>query len=100
MAIFSSHILNSLNGHHATDVKVSIFILSSEGERKLFFEGLTDQAGRIHKEINLSKEDCFSTFEMIVMSGDYFKNITKENFKKRIVSEIVVRFSMTDSNKK
>ena len=100
MAIFSSHILNSLNGKHASNVKFSIFKINSEGIKDLFFEESTDEGGRLIREIELSKDDCLCTFEMVVYLGDYFNTNGKEFAKDRIVSEIVVRFNMEDSTKK
>tara|TARA_B100001750_G_scaffold143018_1_gene114065 strand:- start:13 stop:369 length:357 start_codon:yes stop_codon:yes gene_type:complete len=100
MAIFSSHILNSMNGKHAANVKFSIFKINLQGNRDLFFESSTDEGGRIVREIDLSKDDCSSTFEMIVHLGDYFNTNSKEFVKDRIVSEIVVRFNMESPTKK
>ena len=100
MAIFSSHILNSLNGTHASNVKFSIFKINSKGTKDLFFESSTDEEGRLTREIELSKDDCLCNFEMIIHIGDYFNNNSKDFFKDRIVSEIVVRFNMEDPTKK
>ena len=100
MAIFSSHILNSLTGLHATNVSISIFKTNSIGEKNLFFENSTDENGRIIKEFYLSNDDCRCTFEIIVKTGDYFKKESKEIYKQRIVSEIVIRFKMENPNKK
>ena len=100
MAIFSSHILNSMNGKHAANVNFSIFKINSQGNRDLFFESSTDENGRIVREIDLSKDDCLSTFEMIVSLADYFKTHSTEFFRDRIVSEIVVRFNMENPTKK
>tara|TARA_B100001123_G_C15140995_1_gene959480 strand:+ start:366 stop:701 length:336 start_codon:yes stop_codon:yes gene_type:complete len=93
MAIFSSHLLNSINGTHAIGVKVSIFQINSKGEKKLFLETKTDEGGRILKNFDLTNEDCLCDYEMICNSGDYFA-------ERRIVSEIVVKFKMKDPNKK
>jgi len=100
MAIFSSHILNSLNGKHAANVKFSIFKINSQGIKSLFFESSTDEGGRLTSEIKLSKDDCLCSFEMVVHIGDYFKTNSKEIIKDRIVSAIVVRFNMEDPTKK
>ncbi len=93
MATFSSHLLNSINGTHASGLKVSIFQINSKGEKKLFFETKTDEGGRILKDFDLTNEDCICDYEMICNSGDYFK-------EKRIISEIVVKFKMQDPKKK
>ena len=89
-----------MNGKHAANVNFSIFKINSQGNRDLFFESSTDENGRIVREIDLSKDDCLSTFEMTVSLADYFKTHSTEFFRDRIVSEIVVRFNMENPNKK
>jgi len=37
MATFSSHLLNSVNGNHASGVKVIIYQIKSNGEKKKIF---------------------------------------------------------------
>ena len=93
MATLSSHFLNSVNGTHANDVDVIIYQIKSNGERKIFCETKTDNGGRILKEFELSNEDCKSEYEMVCKTGDYFS-------EKKIVSEINIKFKMTDPNKK
>ena len=93
MAILSSHLLNSVNGKHASNVDVIIYQINSNGEKKIFSETKTDSGGRLLKEFKLSEEDCNSEYEMVCKTGDYFS-------QKRIISEIIVKFKMVDSNKK
>ena len=93
MATFSSHLLNSINGTHASGLKVSIFQINPKGEKKIFFETKTDEGGRILKDFDLTNEDCICDYEMVCNSGDYFE-------EKRIISEIVVKFKMKDPKKK
>ena len=80
MAIFSTHLLNSVNGTHAANVKIIIYRIN-EDKRNIFIEELT-------------KEDCESDYEMIINSGNYL-NDTSE-----IVNEISVKFNMKDPQKK
>ena len=93
MAILSSHLLNSVNGTHASGVKVIINQINSSGIKKKFFETQTDDEGRILKEFELSNEDCASEYEMICKTADYFS-------EKKIISEIVIKFKMEDPKKK
>ena len=93
MATFSSHLLNSINGTHASGVKVIIYQINANGDKKKYFESETDDAGRILKEFNLTKEDCLCNYEMLCKTGNYFSD-------ERIVSEIIVKFKMSDPNKK
>ena len=93
MATLSSHLLNSVNGNHAEGVKVIIYQINSNGDKKNFFEAKTSKEGRILKDFDLSKEDCECDYEMICKTADYFS-------EKKIVSEISVKFRMEDPNKK
>ena len=93
MAIFSTHLLNSVNGTHAANVKIIIYKIH-EDKRNIFIEGETDNSGRMQNEFELTKEDCESDYEMIINSGNYFNDTSK------IVNEISVKFNMKDPQKK
>jgi 5-hydroxyisourate hydrolase len=93
MATLSSHLLNSVNGTHASGVKVIINQINSSGEKVIFFESETDNGGRILKDFDLSKDDCNSDYEMVCKTADYFS-------EKKIVSEIIIKFRMEDPKKK
>ena len=47
MATLSSHLLNSVNGTHASGVSVVINQINPSGDKKIFFETKTDESGRI-----------------------------------------------------
>ena len=93
MATLSSHLLNSVNGTHASGVKIVINQINPSGESKIFLETETDSSGRILKDFELSKNDCDCEYEMVCKTSDYFS-------EKRIVSEIVIKFKMEDPEKK
>ena len=93
MATLSSHLLNSINGTHASGVKVIINQINSSGEKVIFFESETDNGGRILKDFDLSTNDCNCDYEMICKTADYFS-------EKKIVSEIIIKFRMEDPKKK
>ena len=93
MATLSSHLLNSVDGTHANGVKVIINKIDSSGEKIVFFETETDSGGRILKDFDLSKDDCKCDYEMICKTSEYFS-------KKKIVSEIIIKFRMEDPKKK
>jgi 5-hydroxyisourate hydrolase len=93
MATLSSHLLNSVNGTHASGVKVIINQINSSGEKVIFFESETDNGGRILKDFDLSTNDCNCDYEMVCKTSDYFS-------EKKIVSEIIIKFRMEDSKKK
>jgi 5-hydroxyisourate hydrolase len=93
MATLSSHLLNSVNGTHASGVKVIINQINSSGEKVIFFESKTDNGGRILKDFDLSTNDCNCDYEMVCKTADYFS-------EKKIVSEIIIKFRMEDPKKK
>jgi 5-hydroxyisourate hydrolase len=93
MATLSSHLLNSVNGTHASGVKVIINQINSSGEKEIFFQSETDNGGRILKDFDLSTNDCNCDYEMVCQTADYFS-------EKKIVSEIIIKFRMEDPKKK
>ncbi len=93
MATLSSHLLNSVNGTHASNVDIIIYQIKSNGEKKVFYESKTDAGGRLLKEFNLNDEDCKSDYEMVCKTGDYFS-------EEKVVSEITIKFKMKDPKKK
>ena len=93
MATLSSHLLNSVNGTHASNVDIIIYQIKSNGEKKVFYETKTDAGGRLLKEFNLNDEDCKSDYEMVCKTGDYFS-------QEKVVSEITIKFKMKDPKKK
>ena len=93
MATLSSHLLNSVNGTHASGVKVIINQINSSGEKVIFFESETDNGGRILTDFDLSTNDCNCDYEMVCKTADYFS-------EKKIVSEIIIKFRMEDPKKK
>ena len=93
MATLSSHLLNSVNGTHASGVKVIINQINSSGEKVIFFESETDNGGRILKDFDLSTNDCNCDYEMVCKTADYFS-------EKKMVSEIIIKFRREDPKKK
>ena len=47
MATLSSHLLNAVDGTHASGVKVIINQINSSGVKKIFFETKTEDGGRL-----------------------------------------------------
>ena len=100
MAILSSHLLNSVNGKHAGKVKIKILIIDQNGKKDIFLETSTDIGGRMSEEFSLSEKDKSCEFEMVVASGEYFSSNSIEALSEKIISEIVIKFTMKDNNKK
>ena len=67
MATFSSHLLNSVDGTHASGVKVIINQINSSGDKKIFFETETHVGGRILKDFD--SEICEFLMEQMSYKG-------------------------------
>ena len=93
MVTLSSHLLNSVDGTHASGVEIIIYQINSSGGKKIFFEAKTDEGGRILKDFELSNDDCACDYEMVCKTAKYFS-------EKKVVSEIIIKFKMEDPKKK
>jgi Transthyretin-like protein len=93
MATFSSHLLNSINGTHARGVKVIIYQIKAKGDKKKYYESETDDAGRIPKESNLTKEDGLGNNETVGKTGNHPP-------EERMASETAAKPKRSDPNKK
>ena len=96
MATLSSHLLNSINGTHASNVEIIIYQTKSNGEKKVFCETKTDSGGRLLKEFTLNDEDCKSEYEMICKTGNYFSETVtyiRYYLQSMYIKKIFIRFS-------
>ena len=100
MAILSSHLLNSSTGEHAAFVKISIFKTDESKKLTKVKETNTDACGRMQQEFEINDKDKLCEYEMVIATENYFKNQNSQDWKKRIISDIVIRFKMEENDKK
>lgn len=100
MATLSSHLLNSLDGTHAGNVTVSVVKIAANGERSVILQSTTDAGGRFAEQINMSATDTACEFELMIDSATYFAARGQEPETARLVSQLIVRFHMTDPDGK
>ena len=96
MATITSHTLNGSNGTHADGITV---ILKNLSENREVFQTKMDIGGRLNKIVDPEEINENSTYELIFLTGEYWKNFYNDA-DKNVVDEIVVRFKMPDKNKK
>ena len=96
MATITSHTLNGSNGTHADGITV---ILKNLSENREVFQTKMDIGGRLNKIVDPEEINENSTYELIFLIGEYWKN-SYNDADKNVVDEIVVRFKMPDKNKK
>ena len=98
MATVSSHLLNAITGEHAGNVKITLSNLDSNMSN-LILETNTDEGGRLSENIEIELYRSYE-FEMVISTENYFKKKNPDEWKNRIISDIVIRFKMEDDNKK
>ena len=75
----SSHILDINSGYPASDVKISLYKLSSDNEWLLLDEKFTDSNGRI-KDFLPQDKDNKGIYKLTYHVGDYFKSKEQDSF--------------------
>ena len=84
MAIFSTHILNSVDGTHFSDIFIKLLKINEFEKNKIIFNEKTDHGGRLKVEFKLRKEEnCEYELQVFLPEGFYeFEKV--ENPKKNI----------------
>ena len=84
MAIFSTHILNSVDGTHFSDIFIKLLKINDFEKNEIIFNEKTDHGGRLKVEFKLRKEEnCEYELQVFLPEGFYeFENV--ENPKKNI----------------
>ncbi len=97
MAIVSSHTLNGVDGTHAGGIDVH---LTQRGAETPILVARMDAGGRLSEEVDLSGADPDATYELVFHTGAYWRTRGLPQDEGRIISEIVLRFSMPDPDGK
>jgi 5-hydroxyisourate hydrolase len=98
MAVITTHLLNSVLGTHASGVGIALLRIDPSGVRNIVFERETDAGGRLAETVNISKEHAASEYELVFQTGRYFAAQSLPRPTKKILKEVVIRFSMPDPN--
>ena len=88
MATLTSHTLNGTDGSHAGAIKVKLI----EVDGQTIFETEIDDGGRLKQEIEPSKINPSSIYELTFETGQYWL----ERGFEQIMDQVVLRFKMPD----
>ncbi|MDA9229183.1 hydroxyisourate hydrolase [Rhodobacteraceae bacterium] len=88
MATLTSHTLNGTDGSHAGAIKVKLI----EVDGQTIFETEIDDGGRLKQEIEPSKVNPSSIYELTFETGQYWL----ERGFEQIMDQVVLRFRMPD----
>ena len=90
MAIFSTHLLNSLDGTHLSNVNVELVEISYDGHRKIIANQKTDSGGRISLEFNPTISDNIDHEVIVSLPNSFYcldhEDQTQKNVQVRNVS--------------
>ena len=78
MATFSTHILNSVNGTHFSDIDVKLFRCTKTDKNELIFHEKTDIGGRLKVSFDLDTE-IVSEYEVQVFLPNDLDSPVKSN---------------------
>ena len=84
MAIFSTHILNSVDGTHFSDILVKLLKINGFNKNEIIFNEKTDNGGRLKVEFNLKKEENCEYELQVFLPKEFYDVINTENLKRNI----------------
>ena len=85
MAIFSTHILNSVDGTHFSDIFIKLLKIYDFDKKETIFNEKTDLGGRLKVEFNLKKEENCE-YELQVFIPEELYEIGKVEKQKKNIS--------------
>ena len=100
MAIFSTHILNSVDGTHFSDIFIKLLKFNEFEKNEIIFYEKTDNGGRLKAEFNLKKEENNGYELQVFIPKDFYKIENIENLNKNISISFFsmrVRFHQNDA---
>lgn len=98
MAVFSTHVLNAVDGRDAAGVAVAVYGLGGvggDGERRLLVRGRSDGEGRMREEVAVGDFEGGEVCELVVGVGEYFVEAGVE--VSPTLREAVVRFVIAET---
>tara|TARA_A100001011_G_scaffold233775_1_gene241804 strand:- start:378 stop:737 length:360 start_codon:yes stop_codon:yes gene_type:complete len=84
MAIFSTHILNSVDGTHFSNIFIKLLKISEFDKKEIIFNKKTDHGGRLKLEFNLKKDEKCEYELQVFPPKDFYEVENVENLKKNI----------------
>ena len=96
MAGVTTHVLDVTIGRPAQGVRIELYELQAESERKLIADVVTNADGRTDKPLVSADEARAGRFELIFHAGDYFRRRRVELADPPFLDLIPIRFGLAD----
>lgn len=71
MTLITCHALDAAAGRHAAGVRITLWRLDPDGQRRLLFDQATDAEGRLHLAVDLDAELPGVVCELVFDTGAY-----------------------------
>ena len=92
MAKISTHILNSFDGTHASNIEILLFQV---GHDLPLLAAKTDEGGRMSGHIDLIDSQPHDQYELVISMEPFW---VAQNITDRRMKDVVLRFEMPDPN--
>ena len=79
MAIFSTHILNSVDGTHFSGIFIKLLKINDFEKNEIIFSEKTDHGGRLKVDFKLKKEENFEYELQVFIPEDFYEIENKKN---------------------
>ena len=96
MAIISSHVLDSVIGDHAKNIRIACFRLAST-QREAVFDVIANEQGRIAEQITAQAGE---QYELVFHTAAYFAAQPNMPDGRQIIHEVVVRFDIPNPDER
>ena len=93
MAMLSSHILDSVIGDHARQIRV-VCVTQNREDAQIIFDAIADENGRISESIDV--ERFGGDIELQFYTAAYFLNTGHTQNQANPLEQVVVRLSLSD----
>jgi 5-hydroxyisourate hydrolase len=96
LAGVTTHVLDVTSGRPAAGVRVELYELADERERKLIADVLTNADGRTDQPLLSATQARAGRFELVFHAGDYFRRLGAKIADPPFLDLIPIRFAVAD----
>lgn len=96
MAGLTTHVLDITRGGPAPGVRIELYELEKNGDRRLIKTGTTNADGRTDKPLIAATESRVGRFELVFHAGDYFRAEGAKLADPPFLDVVPIRFAVAD----
>ena len=96
MAGLTTHVLDLTRGAPAAGVRIELFELGDDGDRRLVATATTNADGRTDGPLIAAEDARVSRFELVFHAGDYFRSEGAKLSDPPFLDVVPIRFAVAD----